>query len=84
MTRIPPDADPTPEALARATQTADQIFADTGLDQELESDAYASVQNWSARWDAAIEAMKAGHDDGCPCEACRAQFGPLNETTSTT
>lgn len=77
MPTIRPDDDPTPEALARATGSADRIFADTGLDQELHGDAYDSVQGWFAQWDAAIEAIEHGEDDGCPCESCREKFGPL-------
>lgn len=41
MTTIPPDDDPTPEA--QRTASADEIFETTGLDQEVDSEAYASV-----------------------------------------
>ena len=41
LTTIPPDDDPTPEA--QRTASADEIFETTGLDQEVDSEAYASV-----------------------------------------
>lgn len=67
-----------PEAMQRATQSADDIFASLGLDQDLDdpevAEMYASVQNWFARYDDEIEAMERGEDDGCPCEECRAHF----------
>lgn len=81
---IPSNDNPTSEATARAAESADRIFADPGLDPEVDGEAYDAVKSWFARWDDQIAAMERGEDDGCPCEACRTDFGPLEESDSTT
>lgn len=71
--------DASPEAQQRGTESADAVFEGAGLDRAEPGmeEAYKSVQTWFAKNHQAIEASERGEDDGCPCEKCREQFGPL-------
>jgi len=73
-----------PEARARGTESADAVFEGAGLDRDEPGmeEAYKSVQTWFAKNHEAIEASERGEDDGCPCEKCREQFGPLPDGRS--
>lgn len=64
----PPSDEPTPEAQARATASAERITEKTGLTDDPE--VFDAVQGWFARWDEQIQAMDRGEGDGCPCYEC--------------
>ena len=70
-----------PEAQQRGTESADAVFEGAGLDRDEPGmeEAYKSVQTWFAKNHQAIEASERGEEDGCPCEKCREQFGPLTD-----
>jgi len=84
MAYPPPNDNPSPEAVEQGIASADRIFAETGLDAELDDPemaaAYDAVASWFARHDDQILASAAGEDDGCPCESCRAHFEGRTES----
>lgn len=84
MAYPPPNDQPSEEAKQRGIESADVIFAETGLDADLDDpemrDAYDAVASWFARHDDQIAASAAGQDDGCPCESCRAHFEGRTES----
>ena len=84
MAYPPPNDNPSDEAKQRGVESADVIFAETGLDADLDDPemaaAYDAVASWFARHDDQIVASAAGADDGCPCESCRAHFEGRTES----